>query len=454
MPEIAIKVENVTKVFRIYDHPGDRLKEAFSLTRRKFRTDFPALRNVSFEVKKGEFLGIVGKNGAGKSTLLRILSRELSPTSGTVVINGKVSLLQLGVGFDPELTGIENARFASKLLGYSDQQTERMMQDIIAFADIGEFIHHPVRTYSSGMYSRLSFAVGINIDPDILIADEVLSVGDMRFSQKCLRKMREFKEQGKTVIFVSHDIQAVNLFCDSAMWIMEGEVFLCGSPKQVTTSFQNYMLYDKLPAEYHSVADVEAADRESGQSGGGSGLGQLAPGADFEKIKWTDLGAVPSVGDGRAEIKRMAFVTAGTLDGKVSLQGNEQVVLIFDVLSKATMENPQIGFVIYNRQGLPALHTNSDICGAHIASLVKGMRVQAVFHFRLPGLAQGEYMFSIGVQTGLDMAHKIDYAYEFNVTRGDEKGTQCGYAIIEEERFELIELDSLECPSISSSLRF
>src|ERR1700730_35329 len=258
MPEIAIKVENVTKVFRIYDHPGDRLKEAFSLTRKKFRTDFAALRNVSFEVKKGEFLGIVGKNGAGKSTLLRILSRELSPTSGTVVINGKVSLLQLGVGFDPELTGIENARFASKLLGYSDQQTERMMQDIISFADIGEFIHHPVRTYSSGMYSRLSFAVGINIDPDILIADEVLSVGDMRFSQKCLRKMREFKEQGKTVIFVSHDIQAVNLFCDSAMWIMEGEVFLCGSPKQVTTSFQNYMLYDKLPAEYHSVADVEA----------------------------------------------------------------------------------------------------------------------------------------------------------------------------------------------------
>jgi ABC-type polysaccharide/polyol phosphate transport system ATPase subunit len=162
MSEIAIKLHSVHKVFRIYDHPSDRLKEAFSLRRKKFHTDFHALRNVSFDVRKGEFLGIVGKNGAGKSTLLKILSRELTPTSGTVEINGKVSLLQLGVGFDPELTGIENARFASKLLGYSDEEIDEMLDEIIAFADIGEFIYHPVKTYSSGMYSRLSFAVGIN----------------------------------------------------------------------------------------------------------------------------------------------------------------------------------------------------------------------------------------------------------------------------------------------------
>lgn len=250
MSDIAISVENVSKVFRIYDHPGDRLREAFSFKREKRHTDFQALKNVNFEVNRGCFLGIVGRNGAGKSTLLKILSRELTPTAGKVRINGKVSLLQLGVGFDSDLTGIDNARFASKLLGYSDNEVDGMMEDIIAFADIGEFIYHPVKTYSSGMYSRLSFAVGINVDPDILIADEVLSVGDMRFSQKCLRKMREIKQQGKTVIFVSHDIRSVNMFCDVAMWIKDGEIFMHGDPKRVTTSFQNYMLFDKIPDEY------------------------------------------------------------------------------------------------------------------------------------------------------------------------------------------------------------
>src|SRR5258708_25246771 len=306
MAGIGGKVEDVRKGLRIYEQPGDRLKEAFSWKRRKYRTDFQALRNVSFEVKKGEFLGIVGKNGAGKSTILRILSRELTPTSGSVAINGKVSLLQLGVGFDPELTGIDNARFASKLLGYSDRQTEAMMQDIIDFADIGEFIHHPVRTYSSGMYSRLSFAVGINIDPDILIADEVLSAAAMRFSQKCLPKMREFKEQGQTSIVASHDIQSVNMFCDSAMWIMNGEVFLRGNPKQVTISFQNYMLFDKLPDQYGDASELTGNDSDrsatTGEPAKGAAVGdpraQRRP--DFDDIQWQDdLARFPCVDDGR-----------------------------------------------------------------------------------------------------------------------------------------------------------
>jgi len=314
-------VDNITKVFRIYDHPGDRLKEAFSLTRRKFRTDFPALRNVSFEVKKGEFLGIVGKNGAGKSTILRILSRELSPTSGTVVINAKCPLLQLGVGFDPELTGIENARFASKLLGYSDKQTERMMQDIIAFADIGEFIHHPVRTYSSGMYSRLSFAVGINIDPRH--SDRGRSAvgrGYALLAEVPAQDARGSRSRAKTVIFVSHDIQAVNLFCDSAMWIMDGEVFLRGSPKQVTTNFQNYMLFDKLPDQYSDASETSGNDSDS-RGGGRCGRDRFnvrpwRPQASTEPRQHRMAGGfdgIPRVGDGRVEIRRMAFVPQDSL---------------------------------------------------------------------------------------------------------------------------------------------
>ncbi len=448
MPEIAVKVENVSKVFRIYDHPGDRLKEAFSWKRRKYRTDFQALRNVSFEVKKGEFLGIVGKNGAGKSTILRILSRELTPTSGSVAINGKVSLLQLGVGFDPELTGIDNARFASKLLGYSDRQTEAMMQDIIDFADIGEFIHHPVRTYSSGMYSRLSFAVGINIDPDILIADEVLSVGDMRFSQKCLRKMREFKEQGKTIIFVSHDIQSVNMFCDSAMWIMNGEVYLRGNPKQVTISFQNYMLFDKLPDQYGDASELTGNDSDRSATTGGPAKGaavddpraQRRP--DFDDIEWQeDLARFPCVGDGRVEIRRMAFVLRESLQKVGTVQGNEGVILLLDILVKARVEAPQVGWVLYNRLGAVALHTNNDICHRPLGPLSRGQRFIAQFSFTLPGLTNGNYIFSVGLQSRGEMPQKIDDVYEFSVVRSDLKATQCGYVVIEEESFEVSFVD-------------
>lgn len=436
MSEVAIRAEGLSKTFRIYDHPGDRLREAFSLKRVKFHTDFQALNNLSFEVKKGEFLGIVGKNGAGKSTLLKILSRELTPTSGSVTIHGTVSLLQLGVGFDPELTGIENARFASKLLGYSDIEVENLLEEIIAFADIGEFIKHPVKTYSSGMHSRLSFAVGININPDILIADEVLSVGDMRFSQKCLRKMRDFKERGKTVIFVSHDVQSVNVFCDTAMWLKDGEIFLRGDAKKVTTSFQNYMLYDKLPSEYDSLDERALDEDREADIRSASPIECLS--SNEGNIEWTSLEHFPSVGDGRAEIKRLSFVRADTFAMASVLSGTEDLVLILDIVARARMKGPQIGFVIYNRQGLPAIHTNNDICGNPLDSLGPGQRLRAVFRFKLPALANGSYIFSVGVQTGLNMAHKVDDAFEFEVSRGDMKATQCGYVILESESFELV----------------
>lgn len=436
MSDIAIKAQNISKVFRIYDHPSNRLKEVFSFKREKLHTNYPALKDISFEVKKGEFLGIVGRNGAGKSTLLKILSRELTPSSGSVTINGKVSLLQLGVGFDPELTGIDNARFASKLLGYTDDEIGDMIEEIIAFADIGEFIHHPVKTYSSGMYSRLSFAVGININPDILIADEVLSVGDMRFSQKCLRKMREFKDQGKTVIFVSHDIQSVNIFCDTAMWIKDGEIFMHGDSKQVTTNFQNYMLYDKLPDEYLAAAVVDKNDLVEDIIESDKASASLFS-LDLAEIEWSDLRGRPCVGDGRAEIKRMAFVLANTLENIRIVEGNEEVLLFLDIQIKERIERPQIGIVLYNRQGLPALHTNNEICNNPIDFMSRGQEVIAEFRFKLPSLSNGNYIFSVGLQSGGEMPHKIDDAYEFSVSRGDAKGGQCGYVIVEKESFGL-----------------
>lgn len=455
MKEIAIRAENISKIFRIYDHPIDRLKDAFSVFGKSYCTEFQALDNLSFTVAKGEFLGIVGKNGAGKSTLLKILSGELTPTNGSLLIDGKVSLLQLGVGFDPELSGNENAIFASKLLGYCDSEIEGMLEEIAAFADIGDFMNHPVKTYSSGMYSRLSFAVGININPDILIADEVLAVGDMRFSQRCLRKMRDFKDEGKTVIFVTHDIGSVNIFCDSAMWIRDGRIFSRGDPQKVTGDFENFMLYDKLPEEYEPVPASKIDSVESNTLFASKAqLDQtnsnelpmmlteplaVAHAAEqhFPKITWNDLKKLPSIGDGRAKIRRMAFLHADSMDAIKITNGFEDVILLMEVESYVEINMPQIGFVIYDSMGLPAIHTNNDICMKPIARIGGKKEFVGEFRFRLPSLRVGSYILSIGIQTDLEMAHKIDDVYEFKVARADLKGTQCGHTIIENQKFEL-----------------
>ena len=202
MPMTAITVDHLTKVYHLYDSPTARMKEALHPFRKKYHHDFYALNDVSFSVEQGEVLGIIGKNGCGKSTLLKILAGVLTPTSGTVTVNGNVSaLLELGSGFNPEFTGLENVYFSSAIMGYSREQVEKNLDAILAFADIGEFIHQPVKTYSSGMYVRLAFAVAIQIDPEILIIDEALAVGDISFQKKCMEKIISFKEKQKTVLF-------------------------------------------------------------------------------------------------------------------------------------------------------------------------------------------------------------------------------------------------------------
>lgn len=430
MSDFAIQVENIGKVFRIYDKPSDRLRETFSFARKQYHADFKALNNISFNVKKGGFLGIVGRNGAGKSTLLKILSGELTPSEGTVSIKGNISLLQLGVGFDTELTGMENARFASKLLGYSNREIEAMMKDIIEFADIGDFIFHPVKTYSSGMYSRLSFAVGVNINPDILIADEVLAVGDLRFSQKCLRKMREFKENGKTIVLVTHDTSTVNVFCDTAIWLMDGELFQSGDAQYVAKNYTNYMLYDKLPADYIRLA------REDSKNVGSRPDGSMAGAASsviYDVLPWQDMSQFTAIGDGRAEITRMAFIELPSQEAIRTVQGYESVALVLDVVFKGFVQTPQVGLRINSRQGLTAAHTNNDICGTALAPKSPGDRFIITFRLKLPSMANGQYTISIGVQDNSEMPQLIEDVYEFKVQRNDIKFAQCGYVIIESE---------------------
>lgn len=244
MSDIAIKVEHLSKVYKLYEKPIDRMKEALSFIKKKYSKEHYALKDVSFDIKKGETLGIVGMNGSGKSTLLKIITGVLTPTSGNVIVNGKVSaLLELGAGFNPEYTGLENIYLNGTMMGYTKEEMEARVEPIIKFADIGEFINQPVKTYSSGMFARLAFAVAINVEPDILIVDEALSVGDTRFQIKCMDRMKKMMEGGVTVLFVSHDINAVRRFCTKAVWLYNGVVRRIGDVNKTCDEYLDFLKF-------------------------------------------------------------------------------------------------------------------------------------------------------------------------------------------------------------------
>ncbi|WP_459479432.1 ABC transporter ATP-binding protein [Clostridium saccharoperbutylacetonicum] len=242
MSEIAIKVENLSKIYKLYDKPMDRLKESLSISKKKYSREHYALKDISFEIKRGETVGILGTNGSGKSTLLKIITGVLTPSVGNVEVNGKISaLLELGAGFNPEYTGLENVYLNGTMIGYTREQMDKKVNSIVDFADIGEFINQPVKTYSSGMFARLAFAVAINVEPEILIVDEALSVGDVRFQIKCMNKMKEMMEGGTTVLFVSHDINAIKRFCNLAIWLNKGSILELGEVNRVSDQYLDFL---------------------------------------------------------------------------------------------------------------------------------------------------------------------------------------------------------------------
>ena len=242
MSSIAISLKNVSKYYKLYNSPQERLREALSFSGEKYHKKFYATKNLNLEIKKGEILGIVGKNGSGKSTLLKLITSVLTPDEGSIKVNGKISaLLELGSGFNPEFTGMQNIFFYGTILGFSKKEMEEKLDDILTFADIGAFIDQPLKTYSSGMKSRLGFAVAVHIDPEILILDEVLAVGDILFRRKCYAKMEEFFKGGKTIIYVSHDANSVNQLCTRAVFLDAGTIILDSDAKTVTSYYQKYL---------------------------------------------------------------------------------------------------------------------------------------------------------------------------------------------------------------------
>ncbi|TGU70217.1 ABC transporter ATP-binding protein [Geomonas terrae] len=236
--DIIININKLTKVYKLYDSPQDRLKEALHPLRKKYHKEFHAIDDISLDIRRGETVGIIGQNGAGKSTLLKMITGVLTPTSGSVSVNGKISaLLELGAGFNPQLTGLENVYFNGTLMGYTHDQIDNKLEEILSFADIGDFIRQPVITYSSGMFVRLAFAVAVNVEPEILIVDEALSVGDMMFQAKCYDKIRSLMSGGVTTLFVTHNMNTISSLCNSAYLLDSGKIFAHGAPNEVTRAY-------------------------------------------------------------------------------------------------------------------------------------------------------------------------------------------------------------------------
>lgn len=257
MENSVIKVSGISKSYKLYNRPSDRLKEAWALRKNTcYHTDHFALQDINFEVKKGECMGIIGTNGSGKSTLLKIITGVLNPSKGEVEVNGKISaLLELGAGFNMEYTGLKNIYLNGTMMGYSRQEMEKRIEDIIEFAEIGDFINQPVKTYSSGMFARLAFAVAINVEPDILIVDEALSVGDIFFQAKCFKKFSEFQERGKTILFVSHDLSSVLKYCNKCLLINKGQQIMLGKTADVVNVYRKILVQDSKEQDAQKEKD-------------------------------------------------------------------------------------------------------------------------------------------------------------------------------------------------------
>ena len=339
MSESIIKVEHLTKEYKLYDRKSDRLREALSITHKRYYKPFFALNDVTFEIQRGETMGIIGTNGSGKSTLLKILTGVSAPSSGTVEVNGKVSaLLELGAGFNSEYTGLENIDLHCTMLGLSSEETELRKKDIIQFADIGEYISQPVKNYSSGMFARLAFAVAISIEPEILIVDEVLSVGDMRFQIKCMDRMKRMMEGGTTILFVSHDLNAIRRFCERSIWIQNGTMRAVGETNHIADLYTDYL---------KSLEPGMMIDEPILHDGNEAAIAPFS---------------VPQNTDSIAEIKAIAVLDdQGNVVEEIDNQTPAKVRVIYDVYD-TSIENPVLGVALFsvNDEYLCGLNTLLD----------------------------------------------------------------------------------------------
>lgn len=441
--EYAIEVNALSKCYQIYNRPSDRLKQMLMRGRRQYYEEFWALKDVSLNIKKGETVGIIGRNGSGKSTLLQMICGTLNPTAGKINVQGRVAaLLELGSGFNPEFTGRENVFFNASVLGQSEVVTRQKFRLIEAFADIGDFIEQPVKTYSSGMLVRLAFAVIAHVDADILVIDEALAVGDAFFTQKCMRFLREFMQHG-TVLFVSHDTAAVKGLCTHAIWLDKGRVIQRGAPKDVCEKYlQAYYESQQTNQESSASAQSDAAPQINVADSMASHAMKNVPSRVDQRLAFLNTSNLrndlrlfefnpdaPSFGQGGSRIVSVALCN-GEGQPLSWAVGGEEVELLIEAIALQTLHSPIVGFVVKDRLGQTLFGDNTFVTYSQKGCACKpGQILRTKFQFQMPRLPVGDYSITIAIADGTQEDH-VQHQWIFDAITFRSESTSISTGLI------------------------
>lgn len=408
MQNVAIRVQNLTKMYKLYDKPTDRLVESLGLSKKKCYKEHYALNGINMVVNQGETVGIIGTNGSGKSTILKIITGVLTPTSGNVEINGRISaLLELGAGFNMEYTGLENVYLNGTMIGFSREEIDEKIDAILEFADIGEFIHQPVKTYSSGMFVRLAFAVAINIEPEILIVDEALSVGDVFFQAKCYRKFEEFKKMGKTILFVSHDLASVNKYCDRVILLNKGVKVEEGNPKEIIDLYKKILVnqYDENNENDSNDENTKKEDTLNSPKSNSLEIKQY-------KEMMQQNPKVIKYGNGVADIIDFAVLDQNGQATNTIESGTDNMVLM-KVKFNRKINNPIFAYTIKDVLGVELVGTNTMYEQVNTGTVNPGDVREVKFHQKW-NLQNGDFLLSLGC-TGYENGEFVVYSRLYDV---------------------------------------
>ncbi len=412
----AIEVKEVTKVYRLYDKPIDRLKESLHPKHKSYHKDFYALNGLSFHVEKGQTVGIIGTNGSGKSTILKIITGVLTPTTGEVNVDGKISaLLELGAGFNMDYTGIENIYMNGTMMGFTKKEMDEKLQDILDFADIGDFVHQPVKTYSSGMFVRLAFALAINVEPEILIVDEALSVGDVFFQAKCYRRMEEIRQNGTTILMVTHDMGSIIKYCDKVVLLNKGEFIAEGEPGRMVDLYKKILanqmdsLKEELENDFSGGMEIAGSEKKVMSS---KEAAAAHTGAGLMKEKITINSDRTEYGDGRAEIFDLGLFDARGNLTNLLIKG-EMFTIKERIRFHAPIQNPIFTYTIRDKKGMDLSGTNTMYEGADVKPVGPGDVYDVSFTQKMT-LQGGEYLLSMSC-TGFEGEEHVVYHRLYNV---------------------------------------
>lgn len=426
MSDYAISVEHVNKMYKLYDKPSDRFKEAMGLSKKKKYREHYALHDVNFQVKKGETVGIIGTNGSGKSTILKIITGVLNPTEGEVKVNGRISaLLELGAGFNQEYTGIENVYLNGTMIGFTKEEIDEKLDSILEFADIGDFVNQPVKTYSSGMFVRLAFAVAINIDPEILIVDEALSVGDVFFQAKCYHKFEEFKKLGKTILFVSHDLGSIGKYCDRVVLLNKGVKLNEGNPKEMIDIYKKLLVnqYDENEEQDNKTASTESEGDNAVAKGEGKASSKVGESTGMWKDLTTLNPDIVEYGDGAATI-----FDYGVMDcnGNITnaIEKSTEFTIMMKVKFNRKVTDPIFAITFKDLKGTEIAGTNTMFESVNTGTVAEGEERVVKFTQQMD-LQGGDYLISLGCTGYKDgdftVYHRL---YDvFNITVVSQKNT-------------------------------